>query len=126
MGKINESLFLIKEQLKEERDERNLKIKELQKHTDYELESQRKFNEGTFCLMFRISQQDLQRVQGQSGRPAERDVSQVQFQGLNYKLALKNCQNASGHPQTPQLIHISFCSSLIFSIHYILIRIIYT
>lgn len=27
MGKINESLFLIKEQLKEERDERNLKIK---------------------------------------------------------------------------------------------------
>ena len=44
MGKINESLFLIKEQLKEERDERNLKLKELQKHTDYELASQRKFN----------------------------------------------------------------------------------
>ena len=44
MGKINESLFLIKEQLKQERDERNLKIKELQNHTDYELNSQRKFN----------------------------------------------------------------------------------
>jgi len=29
MGKVNESLFLLKEQLKEEKDERNLKIKEL-------------------------------------------------------------------------------------------------
>ena len=27
MGKINESLFVIKEQLKEERDERNLKLR---------------------------------------------------------------------------------------------------
>lgn len=46
MGKINESLFVLKEQLKEEKDERNLKIKELQKYTDSELSSQRKFNEG--------------------------------------------------------------------------------
>lgn len=46
MGKINESLFIIKEQLKEERDERNLKLRELQKNTEAELSSQRKFNEG--------------------------------------------------------------------------------
>ena len=31
MGKINESLFVLKENLKEEKDERNLKIRELQK-----------------------------------------------------------------------------------------------
>lgn len=29
MGKLNESLFLLKEHLKQEKDERNLKIKEL-------------------------------------------------------------------------------------------------
>lgn len=29
MGKMNESLFMLKEQLKEERDQRNMKIKEL-------------------------------------------------------------------------------------------------
>ena len=33
MGKINESLYVIKEQLKEERDERNLRLRELQKNT---------------------------------------------------------------------------------------------
>lgn len=44
MGKINESLFVIKEQLKEEKDERNLKLRELQKNTESELSSQRKFN----------------------------------------------------------------------------------
>lgn len=50
MGKINESLFVLKEQLKEEKDERNLKIRELQKNTEAELSSQRKFNEGTYKL----------------------------------------------------------------------------
>lgn len=45
MGKMNESLFLLKEQLKDERDERNMKIKELEKNTNNELSSQRKFNE---------------------------------------------------------------------------------
>ena len=45
MGKINESLFVLKENLKEEKDERNLKIRELQKSTEAELSSQRKFNE---------------------------------------------------------------------------------
>lgn len=44
MGKINESLFLIKEQLKEERDDRNLRIKELRDNTDYELGSQKRHN----------------------------------------------------------------------------------
>lgn len=34
MGKINESLFLLKENLKEEKDERNLKLRELQKSTE--------------------------------------------------------------------------------------------
>ena len=29
MGKLNESLFLLKEQLKQEKDDRNAKIKEL-------------------------------------------------------------------------------------------------
>ena len=46
MGKVNESLFLLKEQLKEERDQRNLRLKELEKNTTNELASQRKFNEG--------------------------------------------------------------------------------
>lgn len=45
MGKLNESLFLLKENLKEEKDQRNAKINELQKNIDYELASQRKFNE---------------------------------------------------------------------------------
>jgi hypothetical protein len=47
MGKINESLFLLKEQLKEEKDERNLRVKELRDDTQYELESQKRQNEGT-------------------------------------------------------------------------------
>ena len=55
MGKINESLFIIKEQLKEERDERNLKLRELQKNTEAELSSQRKFNEGIQNFMIQNS-----------------------------------------------------------------------
>jgi DNA anti-recombination protein RmuC len=47
MGKINESLFALKEQLKQEKDERNLRLSELRKYADAELSSQRKFNEGT-------------------------------------------------------------------------------
>ena len=35
MGKLNESLFLLKENLKQEKDERNLKIKELEKNTNH-------------------------------------------------------------------------------------------
>lgn len=50
MGKLNESLFLLKEHLKEEKDERNQKIKELENTTKHELSSQRKFNEG-FSLL---------------------------------------------------------------------------
>ena len=46
MGKVNEALYLLKEQLKEERDQRNLRLKELEKNTTNELASQRKFNEG--------------------------------------------------------------------------------
>jgi hypothetical protein len=45
MGKLNESLFLLKEQLKQEKDDRNLKIKELENNTNHELASQRKYNE---------------------------------------------------------------------------------
>lgn len=44
MGKVNESLFLLKEQLKEERDQRNFRLKELETNTNNELASQRKFN----------------------------------------------------------------------------------
>jgi hypothetical protein len=46
MGKINESLFLLKEQLKDEKDEHNLRVKELRDDTQYELESQKRHNEG--------------------------------------------------------------------------------
>jgi hypothetical protein len=50
MGKLNESLFLLKENLKEEKDQRNLKINELEKNINYELASQRKFNDGSFLF----------------------------------------------------------------------------
>ena len=54
MGKLNESLFLLKEQLKQERDDRNQKIKELENNTNHELASQRKYNEGNSLIHFRI------------------------------------------------------------------------
>jgi hypothetical protein len=54
MGKVNESLFTLREQLKEEKDERNLKISELRKYTDAELSSQRKFNECTPLMFHRV------------------------------------------------------------------------
>jgi hypothetical protein len=60
MGKLNESLFLLKEQLKQEKDDRNLKIKELETNTNHELASQRKFNEGTESIYHRVSQQNIQ------------------------------------------------------------------
>jgi len=60
MGKLNESLFLLKEQLKQEKDDRNMKIKELENNTNHELASQRKFNEGIPLLKHRVPQQDLQ------------------------------------------------------------------
>ena len=54
MGKLNESLFLLKEQLKQEKDDRNMKIKELETNTNHELASQRKFNEGTYNSKNRV------------------------------------------------------------------------
>lgn len=56
---MNESLFLLKEQLKDERDERNLKIKELEKNTNHELSSQRKFNEEFHNKTFNEFKEDL-------------------------------------------------------------------
>jgi len=53
-------LFLLKEQLKQEKDDRNMKIKELENNTNHELASQRKFNEGIPLLKHRVPQQDLQ------------------------------------------------------------------
>jgi hypothetical protein len=70
MSKINDLLFMLEEQLKKEKNERNLRVKELRDVTQYELESQKMHNSGTRILKSRVRQEYVQFLQGEFGRVA--------------------------------------------------------
>lgn len=67
LGKLSDEVFKIQQQMGNQRDERNLKIKELQDHVNHELQSQTKYNEGNSLPYCRIPRQELQGVQHEAG-----------------------------------------------------------